>query len=293
MLRQLCIIVIVLFAGLTQNVSGQVFKRPLQNVQRVVVTFRYEVQNGERTSNSCVVQQEIKDSLNRLHTVLFWNCQTQRVDSCVWHAFEGRKIVYTQTFRDGKMCLQQNYTYNADSTLVSEHIVRIAPGDTTLYATLHYKRSGNKLRVDAFDAFGKRVWCTQSKLNQQGIETSRKTKVKNGFAPLDSIVERRCWPTYDSLNRLTHERIEQKHINGHRAVQRIAYSYNAKGQLIQRTLCDAHGHTVHYERMEYSQHGALKSISKYNSAGVLVDFHFKRYEFYPTTNRQQRIIEHM
>lgn len=291
--RQFCIIAIITLAALTQKLSGQVFTRPQQNAQRVVVTFRYEVNNGERTPNFCVVKQEIKDSLNRLHTILHWNCQTKKVENYVWHTFDGKKIICTQTFSDGQLRLQQNFAYNPDSTLLSERILRIAPGDTGLYATLQYTRSGNTLRIEALNAQGKRAWVTQSTFNHQGLEISRKTKVCKGFAPLDSIASIRRWPTYDSLNRLCHERIEQKHINGSQTLHQIAYAYNAKGQLVQRTVSDAKGHTIHSERMEYSWGDALKTISKYDASGVLVDYHFKRYEFYPTENRQQRIIEHM
>lgn len=293
MIPKLHIIISIALIALTQKMSAQTFVRPPQNVQRVVVTFRYEVQNGERTANSCVVKQEIKDSLNRLHTILNWNCQSKKVENYVWHTFEGKNILCTQTFVDGQLCLQQNFAYSSDTTILSERIFRISPGDTTLYVTLKYNRRNNTLRIEALNAQGKRAWTTQSKFSHQGLEVSRKTKTRKGFAPLDSIAELRRTPTYDSLNRLRHERIEQKRIDGSRTVQHIAYTYNAKNQLIERKVSNANGQTIHSECMEYSNGGALKTISKYDGNGVLVDFHFKRYEYYPTANRQQRIIEHM
>lgn len=293
MQRYLNIVAMMLCLGVAQCAYAQVGYRPLQNVRRVVVTFKYEVHNGKRTGNSCVVRQEIKDSLNRLHTILDWDCHSAQVKDYVWHTFNGSKIVCTQTFRNGQLIMQQDFTYSPDSALIAERITHVTNDDTALYATVRYTWRGNTRTAVAFGPKGKRVWRSQSTYNSNGIEISRKTKISRGFAPLDSIAVLRRHVAYDSLNRLTHEQIEEKRTDGRLTKRTIAYSYNTKGQLFERTVSDANGQVQYSERMEYSNGGALKTISKFDAQGVLIDYHFKRYEVYPTADRQQRHFEHM
>lgn len=280
---------------LALTVQAQSYLRPLQNVRRVVVTFRYDVDSGKRQTTSCVVHQRISDSLGRAHTFLNWDCASGQVGSYVWHTFSGQRVVATHTFSNGQLRLWQTFAYAAaaDTLPCSERVVRVAPGDTALYVNISYSQRGPTRNAVAKGAKGQRAWTAKHTYDAHGIELSRRVKVKRGFAPLDSIAELRRTPTYDSLGRLCAETIAIRRTDGGQIYQRFAYTHNAKGQLAERRALDAQGRTLYYEAMEYSGGGALKTISRYDAHGVLIDYHFKRYELYPTTNRQQRIIEHL
>ena len=78
----LVVLLLVLFL-----VNAEAQNRPPQNVRRVIVTSRYEVKDGKRTINSRAIKQEIKDSLDRVHTILFRDYETLGVYRYIWHYY--------------------------------------------------------------------------------------------------------------------------------------------------------------------------------------------------------------
>ncbi|MBQ9471389.1 MAG: hypothetical protein IJU72_10640 [Bacteroidales bacterium] len=280
---------------LSMAAQAQPALRPPQNVRRVVVTFRYEVRDGQRLPSSCVVHQLISDSLGRAHTELDWDCATGEVRDYVWHTFSGQQVMATHTFRNGQLCLWQTFGYAspADSLPSSERIVRVSPGDTALYATIAYSQRGSSRIAVAKGPKGQRAWTAKSTYDTHGNELSRRVRAKRGFVPPDSIAELRRAPLYDAQGRLCAETIVSQRFDGPQRTQRLAYTHNDRGLLAERRQLDAQGRTIEYETMDYSAGGALKTISKHNAQGVLIDYHFKRYELYPSNNRQQRIVEHL
>lgn len=282
------ILVIVLFFN---SLSAQ--NRPLQDIRRVIVTSQYEIKDGKRTGVSMAVRQEIKDSLDRVHTILNRDYTTQRITSHTWHTFNGKQIVRTDEFVNEQLKYYKLFTYTSDSLIDTETIYMVSPQDTVLYLKLKYKYKNRKpVQVDAFDFRGKSAYASKSVFDSNGTEISRKVKVKKTFAPLDSILEKTIIPVYDSLGRASSETIKIKRVDGRAHTQKFSYGYNKSGLLSSVEEFDEGGKLLYKKTLEYNDKHMLKFISVYNANNELTDYYAKRYELYPTRDRRNQIIEY-
>lgn len=284
----LSILVIVLFFN---SLSAQ--NRPLQDIRRVIVTSQYEIKDGKRTGVSMAVKQEIKDSVDRVHTILNRDYTTQRIISHTWHTFNGKQVVRTDEFVNEQLKYYKLFTYTTDSLIDTETIYKVIPGDTALYVKLKYKYKNRKpVQIDAFDLKGKSAYSSKSVFDSNGTEVSRKVKVKKTFAPLDSIIEKNIAPVYDSLGRISSETIKIKFFGGKTHVQKFNYGYNKLGLLASIEAFDEKGNVLYKKTLEYNDKRMLKFISVYNSTNELTEYHAKRYELYSTRDRRNQIIEY-
>lgn len=287
--------ILVFFFILFLSLSGFSQNRPPQQVRRVIVTSRYEIKDGKRTAKSMAVRQDIMDSLYRVHTILYRDYNTQQVIAHVWHTFEGagRLPVKTQEFKDGNLFRTTDFSYSPDSLVLSKTVYYITPGDTLLYATLKYRYEGkNPVRIDAYNASGKRIYRVNSTFNNKGLELLHEVKkLRKGFLPVDTIISLKNTPAYDSLGRLVYIETERKFADGTKTVQRYKYSYNKQNLKDTIETLDANSKVIYRKTMEYNK-GKLKFISIFDKDGVLIDFEALRYELYPSRNRQNRIIEY-
>lgn len=266
-------------------------KMPPQNIRRVVVTSRYDIAEGKRTDKSYAIQSVFIDSLWRKHTYLHW--EGNDVKNYEWHYYIGKQLNTIFTFRNKQFCLQQDFTYNADSLKSTETIYRISPGDTAKHVTLAYTYSGKyPIKVEATATNGKRAWLTTSKFDAHGTEILRKVKASKGFVPLDSIMVLTQKPTYDSLGRQASLFTTKKKVNGKLIVESYKYTYNKKGLLETLTELTPSGAVKKRTKYEYNEVNLLKFISTYDANDVLIDYLAKRYELYPTLVRTARIIEY-
>ncbi|HNV51645.1 MAG TPA: hypothetical protein PKM28_02030 [Tenuifilaceae bacterium] len=267
--------------------------RPLQDIRRVIVTSQYEVKDGQRTAKSMAVKQEIKDSLDRVHTILNRDYTTQRITSHTWHAFKGKQIVRTDEFVKEQLRYYKIFTYTSDSLIDTETIYLVSPGDTVLYVNLKYKYKNSKpVQVNAVDFKGKSAYTSKSVFDSKGTEISRKVKVKKTFAPIDSVIERTVSPVYDSVGRISSETIKVKLVGGKGLTQKFSYGYNKLGLLTSIEEFDEGGKLLYKKTMDYNDKRMLKFISVYNANNELTEYYAKRYELYPTRDRRNQIIEY-
>lgn len=282
-------LVIVLFSNylLAQN-------RPPQDVRRVIVTVKYEIKNGRRTNNSMVVKQEIKDSLDRIHTILNRDYTTQQVVSHTLHTFNGKQIVRTDEFVNEKLKYYKLFTYNADSTIATESIYMVNPTDTALYIKLTYKYNNFRkpIQINATDLKGKKAFQAKSVYDAKGTEVKRTVKVKKNYVPLDSVISLVNVPVYDSVGRISAEVFTCKYSNGKTVTESLRYGYDKVGLLSSIETLDAAGKTITKKTLEYNNKGMLKIISVFNGNNVLIENFAKRYELYPTRDRRNQIIEY-
>lgn len=267
--------------------------RPLQDIRRVIVTSQYEVNNGQRTAKSMAVKQEIKDSLDRVHTILNRDYTTQRITSHTWHTFNGKQIVRTDEFVNERLKYYRLFSYILDTLVDTESIYLVNPTDTLLYVKLKYKyKSGKPIQIDAFDLRGKKAYTVKSVFDGNGSEISRKVKAKKTFAPIDSIIERSVSPVYDSIGRIISETIKIKYLNGKTDVNRFTYGYSKAGLISLIEEFDQNGNLMYKKTLDYNDKRLLKFISVYNANNVLIEYYAKRYELYPTRDRRNQIIEY-
>jgi len=267
--------------------------RPLQDIRRVIVTSQYEIKDGKRTGVSMAVKQEIKDSLDRVHTILNRDYTTQRIASHTWHTFNGKQIVRTDEFVKEQLKYYKLFTYTSDSLIDTETIYLVSPSDTALYVKLKYKYKNRKpVQVDAVDLKGKSAYTSKSIFDSKGTEVSRKVKVKKTVAPIDSVIERTVSPVYDSVGRISFETIKVKLVGGKGVTQKFSYGYNKLGLLTSVEEFDEGGRLLYRKELEYNEKQMLKFISVYNSNKELTEFYAKRYELYPTRDRRNQIIEY-
>lgn len=284
----LSILVIVLFFNslFAQN-------RPLQDIRRVIVTSKYEIKDGKRTGVSMAVRQEIKDSMDRVHTILIRDYTTQRITSHTWHTFIGKQVVRTDEFVNEKLMYYKLFTYTSDSLIDTETIYMVSPNDTALYVKLKYKYKNRKpVQVNAVDSKGKSAYSTKSVFDINGTEITRKVKVKKTFAPIDSVIERAVSPVYDSVGRISSETIKVKLVGGKGVTQKFNYGYNKLGLLTNIEEFDEKGNLMYKKTLEYNDKKMLKFISVYNANNGLIEYYAKRYELYPTRDRRNQIIEY-
>lgn len=275
-------------------ISTNAQNRQPQNVRRVIVTSRYEIKDGKRTSKSMAIKQEIKDSLDRVHTILNRDYETQTVMSHTWHTFEGKQVVRTDEFVNEKLRVTRLFTHTSDSLLATETIFRVNPGDTAFYVKLAYTygQLRKPIQVDAVDVRGKRAYRSKSVYDSRGTEIKRTVKVKREFTPLDSVVSLTDAPAYDSAGRIISEVITKKYINGKTTVVSYRYGYNGKGLMSTVEEVYPSGSVKLRKTLEYNDKGMVKFISVYDSNSTLVEYYAKRYELYPTRDRRNQIIEY-
>lgn len=268
--------------------------RPPQTIRRVMVTSKYEVVDGKRTTKSMAIKQEIKDSLDRIHTILNRDFTTQQVISHTWHTFDGKQIVRTDEFFAEKLKYFRLFTYTPDSLIDTETIYMVNPGDTLFSVKLKYKYNAQRksIQIDAADIKGKQVYRSKSVYDPKGTEIKRTVKVKKGYSPLDSIVALANIPVYDSLGRFAAEVITRKYINGITKTESFRYGYDKKGLLSKIETLDKNGNLITRKTLEYNDKGMLKFISVYNAQNELVEYCANRYELYPTRDRRNQIIEY-
>ncbi len=267
--------------------------RPLQDIRRVIVTSQYEIKDGKRTGVSMAVKQEIKDSLDRVHTILNRDYTTQRITSHTWHTFNGKQIVRTDEFANERLKYYKLFTYTSDSLIDTETIYMVNSVDTAFYVKLQYKYKNRKpVQVNAVDSKGKSAYSSKSVFDINGTEISRKVKVKKAFAPLDSIIERTISPLYDSTGRVLSETIKIKFVDGKAQIQKFNYGYNKLGLLTSIEELDEKGSLMYKKTLEYNEKRIPKFISIYNASNVLVGYYAKRYELYPTRDRRNQVIEY-
>lgn len=284
-------LVVLLLIVCSVHVEAQ--NRPPQNVRRVIVTSRYEIKDGKRTINSRAIMQEIKDSLDRIHTILFRDYETQQIYRHIWHTFEGRQIVRTDEFVDAKLFRYSLFTYTPDSLIASQKVYLVTPGDTVHYVTLLFKYQNRlPIQVDAINSKGKRVYRSKSVFDASGTELMRKVKTTKGYTPIDSIMSLTCNPVYDSLGRKIAETISKTYSDGKNEVKTYKYEYNKKNLRSAIEEYDQSGNLVTRTTLEYNDKGMLKFISIFNSEGKLIDYQAKRYELYPSPDRRRQIIEY-
>ncbi|MGE0078417.1 MAG: hypothetical protein AB7S48_11200 [Bacteroidales bacterium] len=268
--------------------------RPPQDIRRVIVTSKYEIKDGQRIAKSMAVKQEIKDSLDRIHTILNRDYSTQRVISHTWHTFNGKQIVRTDEFADEKLKYYKLFTYNSDSTKATETIYLVRPIDTALYVKLAYKYNNLRkpIQIDATDSKGKRTYRSKSSYDSKGTELKRTVKVKKNFVPMDSVINLVNVPSYDSVGRISAEVITRKYFNGKTITESYRYGYDKAGLLSSVETLDGSGKIITKKILEYNNKGMLKFVSVFDANNILIEYYAKRYELYPTRDRRNQIIEY-
>lgn len=289
-MKRLIILAISLF--LIATAYGQGVKP--QNVYRVTVTSRYVLENGERTSQFYAVNQEISDSLGRLHTEIDYDWETHYPGNYRWHFYDSMVHVRTDFFVKEQIDRRVVYESNGKGAVVREFHFQLQDGDSSLVKTISYSfnSDGLPMEVEAVNEKGRRLYRVKSSFDSQGTEIKRRVSGRRGepddkILRLDKVVE------YDSMGQLVAEISQIRMSDGSRPAFSKKYAYDQEGNIAEIIELDAQGKQV--TRTEYvwqPNRNRITRIIYYDSNDQLQKYLAKRYEIYRTNDRRQRVIDY-
>ncbi|MGF1586068.1 MAG: hypothetical protein ACFCUM_12135 [Bacteroidales bacterium] len=289
-MNRLIILVISLFSFTLAHSQGV---KP-QNVYRVTVTSRYVLENGERTSQFFAVNQEISDSLGRLHTEIDYNWETRHPDNYRWHFFDSMVHVRTDFFVKEQIDRRVVYEYNGKGAVVREFHFQFQDGDSSLFKTISYSYNSDGLptQTEAVNENGRRLYRARSTFDSRGTEIKRRVSGRRG-EPADKIKRLDRTVEYDSLGQMVTETSQIRMSDGSRPTYSKKYMYDPEGNVAEIIELDANGRQV--SRTEYVWQPNRDRISRiiyYDGNDQLEKYLAKRYEIYRTNDRRQRVIDY-
>jgi hypothetical protein len=270
-------------------------KRPQQNIRRVAITTKYVVIDGNYTTETSVIKQEIFDSLGRCHTEVDWSLVDHYPHNYRWHTFDENLKVKTESFVNEKLSSVELFFYNNDSLLAKKIVKNKTLADTNQYLILYYQYDSKKnpIEITAKTPKGKIAYSSNSTFDVKGKELSRTVKVKKQFYPADSILKMSVSPTYDSIGRLASEQITITKVDRSILKKSFKYTYDKMNRLITIQNLDLNGKQIWREERTYQiAKTRLQLVKVFNSKDVLVEMYGKRYDYYPSKNRNNMEIEY-
>jgi hypothetical protein len=285
-------VIFLLFLSLNFTARSQGIKP--QNVYRVTVTSRYVLEEGERTNRFYAVNQQISDSLGRLHTEIDYDWETRYPDNYRWHYFDSLLMVRTDFFVKEKIEKRIAYDYDNHGNVSREWHYGFQDEDSVLLRTIaySYNPSGRKGQAEALSNEGRRLYRARFAFDERGTEISRRVTVRRG-APEDGIQRLDREAEYDSLGLLMSETVRLRMSDRTREEHTKKYKYDTHGNIIEILELDDRGSQA--ARMEYDwQQGRnrLSRIRYYDENDQLEKYLAKRYEIYRTSDRRQRVIDY-
>ncbi len=282
---------VILLAGITITCHSQGIKPT--NVYRVTVTSRYVLEDGERTSQFYAVNQEISDSLGRMHTEIDYDWETRYPNNYRWHYFDRMLHVRTDYFKDGQLDRRVVYQYNSDTIVLREHHYRLQDKDTVLFRTLDYSLNSDGLpeQIEAVNESGQRLYRIRSRFDDNGTEVRRRVTGRRGD-PDDGVRRLDREAAYDSLGVLISETVQLRMADRSRRQYTLKYEYDENQNITEILKLDDEGNQV--SRTEYvwqPRRNRLQRIISYDIDDNLEKYLAKRYEIYRTTDRRQRVID--
>ncbi|NVO08545.1 MAG: hypothetical protein HXX16_01155 [Bacteroidales bacterium] len=282
----------VFILTVSTQISAQT--RPVQDVRRVIVTTSYVVENGQQKDLNYAVEQQIYDSLNRMHTEIEFDLKDHFPHNYKWHSYNRMERIRTLVFRNEKMTQVLEFSYK--NNLVNQEVVKtVQTNDTSILYILNftYNSSGNPTKVIAKNTQGKEVYSVSSKFDAKGHELSRKVKTKANVCPQDSILGLSSKPVYNTAGLLAADISKTSFANKKSQVIEVRYTYDNKKNLTGITKLDEKGKQISREERTYHSkiEGRIMQIKYFGANNVLIKSIAKRYEIYPVNNIYSRTIE--
>jgi len=268
------------------NIASHAQQRPQQNIRRIIVTFQYELEKGDKTNKYWAIYQEMFDSLGRLHTEIEWDFITHQPSKFQWHTYNGKQVVKTQFFVNNKLQMIKDYTYTKDSLISQEVVTKVNPGDTSKYLIINYggyNTFKKPEQIEAKSANGNVAYKAKYTYDSKGNVLTLKVKVKKGIYPLDSIVEMNCIPQYDSIGRIKRNHISTLKYGKSFDIKNFRYTYDKNNRAIGISITNDKGLLISREEKVYDPNrNRIQQIKIYNSSNILVKWLAWRYELYKT-----------
>lgn len=286
------LVLILFFISVSHYTSSQGAKP--QNVFRVTVTSRYVLEGHERTSKFFAINQEIYDSLGRLHTEIDFDWETRYPNNYRWHYFDNMLRVRTEYYTNEELDRRVVFEYTSDSLIARELHYSPLNGDTLLSGIIDYSYNGQGLpdRVDAVNERGRRLYRARFQYDDRGTEIRRRVNTRRGV-PDDGIRRLDREHEYDSLGLLISEKVSLRMTDGSRRTYSRNYEFNSDGNMTGLLELNDRGNQI--RRVEYvwqSGRNRLQRILSYDADDNLEMDLAKRYEIYRTTDRRHRVIDY-
>ena len=267
-------------------------QREPQNIYRVRVQSRYVLEDGKRTSTFYAVNQQIQDSLGRLHTEIDYDWVTQYPNNYRWHYFDGLTKTKTEHFVNERLSRVEEFGRDSEGRITELRIFNASPADTILQVRVIYQLNpdGTIARATGFNSQGKRGFRATYTHDAKGTEIERRVRGKR-VAPPDSIMRLSRVPLYDSLGRMVEEKVTTHRVNGEERFEHYTYTYDDKGNLVSRVSLDRLGNVMERRVYTYRHDNRVQLLERFDGSGNLLEFTAWRYEIYRTSDRRHRTFE--
>jgi YD repeat-containing protein len=265
-----------------------------QRVYRVTVTRDNVVKEGELTGQINAVNQEIYDSLGRLHTEIDYDPATSYPNNFRWHYYDSMLLVRSEVFVNERLDRRVAFEYRPDKLVSAEHHFKIDGRDTLLYRTalFSYNSKGLLTKAVFLSDTGRRLFRVRSSFDSHGTELRRRVggnrgEPEDGISRLDRIAE------YDSPGLMRSETVRLRMTDRSRSLYTVKYKYDESGNMTEQARYDGGGKLQHRTEYEWQQdRNRITLIKLFNGSDKLVKHLTKSYEIYMSTDRRQRIIDY-
>ena len=290
MYKTILLLACIVLSGMTVGAQGI---KPT-NVYRVTVTSRYVIEDGERTRQFYAVNQEVSDSLGRMHTEIDYDWETRYPGNYRWHFFDSMLLVRTEYFVDETLDRRVVFEHDHDTVVVAERHYKLQGADNVLFKTLEYtcNTAGLPVRVVARNDAGRRLYRSRSVFDDHGTEIRRRVTGRRGD-PEDGIRRLDREAEYDTAGLMVSETVQLRMSDRSREQYTRKFTYDEQGNVTGVLELDEEGNQL--SRTEYAwdpRRGRLQRIISYDDGDNLVKYLAKRYEIYRTSDRRHRVIDY-
>jgi len=285
MLLATCIILLGFEVALAQQ-------REPQNIYRVRVQSRYVLEDGQRTRQFYAINQQIQDSLGRIHTEIDYDWETRYPNNYRWHYFEGTTKTKTKYFENEKLVRIEEFDMDTDDRLRELKITTVAPGDTTLQLRVEYNYNpdGTINQAIGYLPNDRRGYRARYRYDHNGTEISRRVRGRRAVPP-DSIIRLDREPQYDSLDRIIFEKLTTRMADRSVTGKQVAYEYDNKNNVTGEIIHDANGNIRERRIYSYRRDNRIQRLERFDAEDNLIEYLAWRYEIYRTSDRRHRVLE--
>lgn len=291
-MRKILFTLLFIFVALSASFAQQVEKEQ-KDTLFVRVLNKYVLLDGKKTSKYYAAVQEFRDTLGRLLNEINFDDATHMPTTYSRYTYNGLNRIGEEHFANNRMEWRIKLGYDGVGALTSKTVEKVSPGDTVFYLSIAYKNNatGKPNEEVGMSPNGKVAYKVKFTYDKRGELLQKKVSVKS-IPPMDSTLLFRRMLQYDSLGRVTLERVIIKKVNGGDVSSRTEYKFGKDGFLSELVKYDATGAVVLRQEHIYNiQRKRIQEIKSFDGSGKLLEWRGYRYERYGSQPYMVRVID--